>query len=238
MSFFLHIETATPTCSVAVSEDKKILSIRESHIDKSHAALLTLFISEVLAEANVKPVQLDAISVSKGPGSYTGLRIGISTAKGLAYGLRKPLLAVNTLKALSSGFLDSLNLKDQSFYLCPMIDARRLEVYTAVFDSKNDCLEKTHARIVESDSFNRFLEKNPVYFFGTGAEKCQSLIVNKNALFIPSFHCSAAFLAPHAVKLYEKNKFEDVAYFEPYYLKDFVATIPKNKILGSSSSPV
>ena len=202
-------------------------------MDKSHAALLTTFISEVLEQAKKKPVQLDAISVSKGPGSYTGLRIGVSTAKGLAYGLNKPLLAVPTLDALASGFYKSIEQKNQPFFLCPLIDARRLEVYTALYDSKMACLKETHARIIDVDSFNSFLEKGTIYFFGTGAQKCQSLINHRNAVFVPEFHCSAAFLISPAFYLYKNKKFEDVAYFEPSYLKDFVTNVPKNKILGT-----
>ena len=233
MALILHIETTTPTCSVAISEDQKILSVKESHVDKSHAALLTTFISEVLEQAKKKPAQLDAISVSKGPGSYTGLRIGVSTAKGLAYGLNKPLLAVPTLDALALEFYKSIKHKNQPFFLYPMIDARRMEVYTALFDSKMACLKKTHALVVDAESFNPFLEKGPVYFFGTGAQKCQSLISHKNAIFVPDFHCSASFLISPALNLYKNKEFENVAYFEPFYLKDFIATVPKNKILGT-----
>ena len=238
MAIILHIETTTPTCSVAVSEDQKVLSVKESHVDKSHAALLTTFISEVLEQAKIKPVQLDAISVSKGPGSYTGLRIGVSTAKGLAYGLNKPLLAVPTLDALALGFYNSVKQETQPFFLCPMIDARRLEVYTALFDSKMICLKEANAQIIDNKSFSAFLKKGVIYFFGTGAQKCQSLILHGNAVFAPDFHCSATFLVSPALSLYENKKFEDVAYFEPFYLKDFVATVPKNKVLGTKGPTV
>lgn len=236
MAFFLHIETATPTCSVAVSQDEKILAMRESHVDKSHASLLTGFIAEVLSEANLSANQLDAVSVSKGPGSYTGLRIGVATAKGLAYGLNIPLLATCTLEIMASGFskalLSEIQQSDLPVFFCPMIDARRMEVFTSLLDDKLNLIEKTRALIIEPDSFKKYLTKGKVWFFGTGAAKCESVIIHKNAVFVSDFQLSASFQAPFANRLFKKEKFEDVAYFEPFYLKDFVATIPRNKILG------
>ncbi len=234
----LHIETASPTCSVAISENKRLLAIRESYVDKSHAALITVFIKELFEETGLKAPDMDAISVSMGPGSYTGLRIGVSTAKGLAYGTGKPLIAVNTLKTMAWGLAHdpeyaSLDLKED-FYLSPMIDARRMEVYTSLFDGQLNTIRDISAEIIEEGSFKTFLDRKPVYFFGSGAEKCRDTIKHKNARFIPGFNNSSGFMISPAYESYLQKKFEDVAYFEPYYLKDFIATTPKNKILGAS----
>lgn len=234
----LHIETASPTCSVAISKDKKLLAIRESHVDKSHAALVTVFIKELFEETGIKASGLDAVSVSMGPGSYTGLRIGVSTAKGLAYGTGKPLIAVNTLKAMAWGLIHdpewSSGLFENDHYLSPMIDARRMEVYTSLFDPDLNIIRDISAEIIEEDSFANFLDEKPVYFFGSGADKCKDIIQHENARFIPDFYNSSKFMITPAYESYRQNKFEDVAYFEPFYLKDFIATIPKNKILGAS----
>lgn len=234
----LHIETATITCSAAISTDDKIIAYRESHVDKSHASLLTVFIEDLFAETGLDPVNLAAISVSMGPGSYTGLRIGVSTAKGLAYGLKIPLIAVSTLEAMAWGFIRSLHMKNietnKHVLVCPMIDARRMEVYTSLFDTRLKIVEGVSAKIITEDSFREYLEKGQIYFFGTGAPKCTEAINHKNAVFIDGFHNSARFQGQLAYKSFIEKKFENIAYFEPYYLKDFVATIPRNKVLGSS----
>ena len=234
----LHIETATITCSTAISTDDKIVAYRESHVDKSHASLLTVFIEDLFAETGLDPANLDAISVSMGPGSYTGLRIGVSAAKGLAYGLKIPLIAVSTLEAMAWGFIRSLHFKNiesnKHVLVCPMIDARRMEVYTSLFDTRLKLVEGVSAKIITEDSFKEYLEKGQIYFFGTGALKCTEAINHKNAVFIDEFHSSARFQGQLAYKSFIENNFENIAYFEPYYLKDFVATIPRNKVLGSS----
>ncbi len=237
MAHILHIETASVTCSVAISSNEKLLAIRESYVDKSHAALVTVFIQELFEETGLKPSDLDAISVSMGPGSYTGLRIGVSTAKGLAYGLAKPLIAVNTLKAMAWGLVNSPELDHidlvNDFYLSPMIDARRMEVYTSLFDKELRSIKEISAEIIDEKSFQAFMDKKPVFFFGNGAEKCEAIIQHKNAMFIPGFHNSSKYMVSLAYESYRLKKFEDVAYFEPFYLKDFIATSPKNKILGT-----
>ncbi len=236
MAFILHIETSTPTCSVSISENSEILAVRESHVDKSHAELLAVFIQELFEETGIHPKKLDAVSVSKGPGSFTGLRIGVSTAKGLAYGLNIPLISVNTLEAMAWGMLQSQEFKstaepDNNSFLCPMIDARRMEVYTALFNSKLKVLSKTSALVIDSESFKDWLDQGKICFFGNGAFKCKDTIHHNNAIFMSEFNNSSKYMAELAFKSYEAKYFEDVAYFDPYYLKDFIPTIPKNKII-------
>lgn len=236
MAYILHIETSTPTCSVSISENSEILAVRESHVDKSHAELLAVFIQELFEETGINPKKLDAVNVSKGPGSYTGLRIGVSTAKGLAYGMNIPLISVNTLEAMAWGMLKSQEYKslvqsDDSYFLCPMIDARRMEVYTALFNSELKVLSKTAALVIDSESFNDWLGRGRICFFGNGAFKCKETIRHNNAIFMIEFNNSSRYMAELAFKSYEAKDFEDVAYFDPYYLKDFIPTIPKNKII-------
>lgn len=232
----LHIETATHTCSAALSYGEKLILFKESHIDKSHASLLTVFIENIFRETGLLAVELDAVSVSMGPGSYTGLRIGVSVAKGLAYSLGIPLIAVPTLKSMALGFLQKMGIdksQDHTFLLCPMIDARRMEVYLSMYDSKFKTVWDTRALIVDENSFQKELEKRDIYFFGTGAQKCESLINHKNSYFSPDFLNSSKYMIPLAFSQFTRKEFVDLAYFEPYYLKDFIATTPKNKILGS-----
>ena len=236
MARILHIETATHTCSVALSYGEELILFKESHIDKSHASLLTVFIEELFRETGIHAEGLDAVSVSMGPGSYTGLRIGVSVAKGLAYGLGIPMLAVPTLKSMALGFLEKLEIdtnRDPSFLLCPMIDARRMEVYMAMYDSKLETVLDTTALIVDDNTFHKELMNRDIYIFGSGAEKCESLINHKNSYFSSDFLNSSKYMIPLAFKLFKSKEFVDLAYFEPYYLKDFIATTPKNNILGS-----
>ena len=230
MAFLLHIETSSPVCSVAISKDEKLLAIRESFEDKSHAALLTLFIEELFKETQLSAHQLNAICVSKGPGSYTGLRIGVSTAKGICYAAEKPLIAIESLEALAAGFLKKNVFTEKEFLLCPMMDARRMEVYTAVYNQKMNLIEKTNAKIIDEHSFQDILDDNIVYFFGDGSEKCKSTIQHKNARFVPNITNSSEYMISLAIAKYNKQKFEDIAYFEPFYLKDFVAIKSKKKL--------
>ncbi len=228
MSTILQIETATPVCSVALSVDGKTIAIKELQAQNIHAASLTLFIEEVMQSANLAYTDLDAIAVSKGPGSYTGLRIGVSTAKGLCFALDKPLIAINTLQVMANGFL--LTFPDFEGLICPMIDARRMEVFTAVYDESLDGIEATQAKIIDGESFELLLEYHPIAFFGDGAGKCKETVVSTNAHFYDDNFNSANYMSNLAHEACVNNNFEDVAYFEPFYLKDFVFTTPKKKV--------
>jgi len=226
----LNIETSTRVCSVALAIDGKVSSIRESRVKNAHAESITIFSQEVIKESNFKFDDLDAIAVSKGPGSYTGLRIGVSTAKGFCYALNIPLIAISTLKALAFGMKKNAIDNDKNYFFCPMIDARRMEVYTAIFNHQLDEINKTEAVIVDENSFSDLIAKKRIYFAGDGAEKCKTILEqNANTLFLDDFRASAAFLCELAEQKFKLQSFENVAYFEPFYLKDFVAGVPKVK---------
>lgn len=223
MAFILNIETATTNCSVSVSENGKTIALKEdSRNGYSHAEKLHVFIDEVIAEANINTSDLDAIAVSKGPGSYTGLRIGVSAAKGLAFALNKPLISVPTLDVLAH------QIKEPEGIVIAMLDARRMEVYSAVYDDNFNQIRNTQAQILEASSFEAYLNKGVVYFVGDGVTKTKELISNANAVFIEDKLPSANNMSALAFHKFELNNFEDVAYFEPYYLKDFVAIKPKS----------
>jgi len=218
LALILSIETATTNCSVSLSKDGKIIDLKEDYNNSfSHAERLHVYIKALLEENNVEPEQLDAIAVSKGPGSYTGLRIGVSAAKGLCFALNKPLISISTLESLAH----QVNISEGN--IVPMLDARRMEVYSAVFNFDHDQVRSIQAEIIEADSFNFYLEKGKVYFIGTGAEKTQSTILHPNANFIERKLPSANEMSLLAYHKYKISDIEDVAYFEPYYLKDFVA---------------
>lgn len=223
MSLILQIETATTVCSVVLAQDGELLAVKEVNERNVHAEKITLFIEQVFADAGLKMHDLDAVAVSRGPGSYTGLRIGVSTAKGICFALDKPLIAVDTLAAMASG---ALNFKDQfgdDALLCPMIDARRMEVYTALFDINGAQVKPTSADIIDGDSFTEIAGRQLV-IFGDGAEKCYQVLQHRsNIIFLPHFVNSAAQLTELAVDKFVAEAFEDVAYFEPYYLKEFIA---------------
>lgn len=227
MALILNIETATEICSVALAQDGKLLSIRESGGSYTHSENITVFIDEVIREAGVSLNEIDAVAVSKGPGSYTGLRIGVSTAKGLCFALNKPLIAVNTLLSLSNNFLTRNPKPETRNLLCPMLDARRMEVYCALYDSALYDVVQTAAVIVEKNSFADFLKTNKIYFFGNGSMKCKSVLQHPNAIFVEDVYPSASAMASLSEKLFSENKLEDTAYFEPFYLKDFVAVKAK-----------
>ena len=228
MATILNIETSTEVCSVAIAKNGELLFKKETQEGLNHSELLTVFIEEVAAENNFNLSKLDAVAVSKGPGSYTGLRIGVSVAKGLCYGLDIPLIAINSLEIMGIHF--ALNSKEEMLF-CPMIDARRMEVYTALYNSKGEEIKPVSAEIIGEDFLSEYLKDNKILFFGNGAPKCKSKITHSNALFGETEKTSAQFMIQLSDKKYSEKQFEDVAYFEPFYLKNFVATIPKNKII-------
>ncbi len=229
MPTILHIESSTLTCSVAVSVNGETIGLKESHDQAySHSEKLVVYIDEVIKEAGLKPSGLEAVCVSKGPGSYTGLRIGVSAAKGLCYGLGIPLLSVGSLESMTNWA--NINFKEELAdvsLLCPMIDARRMEVYTQLFDASLKILQPVSAEIIDKQSFTSELEKGKVAFFGDGAAKCKEIINHANAIFLDEFLPSASGMIALAEAKFAQKQFEDVAYFEPYYLKDFVAGKPK-----------
>ncbi|WP_069658560.1 tRNA (adenosine(37)-N6)-threonylcarbamoyltransferase complex dimerization subunit type 1 TsaB [Arcticibacter eurypsychrophilus] len=226
MALILQIETSTISCSVALSENGQTLSFKEAAERNIHASSITLFIEDVMKVADKKLTDLDAVAVSMGPGSYTGLRIGVSTAKGLCYGLSIPLIAIDTLKAMAASI--KINLGSGEHLYCPMIDARRMEVYSAIYNAELVPISPIAANVIEETSFSSILEKHKVVFFGDGAEKCIASLGNHpNAIFITDFTNSAVDHNAQAYDKYNTQLFEDLAYFEPYYLKDFVATTPK-----------
>jgi tRNA threonylcarbamoyladenosine biosynthesis protein TsaB len=216
----LQIETATTSCSVALTRNGEVLGFKEIDQRNIHAEVVTVYIDGLVKQAGITYAGIDAVAVSCGPGSYTGLRIGVSTAKGLCFALDKPLIAVETLAAMAKGVAQA----DADMLLCPMIDARRMEVFTAVFDAQGNTIKPTAAEIVDSNSFADVLANNKVLFFGDGAEKCrEALGQNLNAHFLAGFTNSAVHLTAIALDKFNKKDFVDVAYFEPYYLKDFIA---------------
>lgn len=225
MSLILSIDTSTKVCSVALHQDGKLLAINELYTEKSHSGMLTTLCDNVVKYAGFSLKSLDAVAVAKGPGSYTGLRIGVSTAKGFCFALDKPLIAVNTLEAMA------YQLKDfyaETHLLCPMIDARRMEVYCQILDNQMNVISETEAKIINDSSFSKILDEKKIVFFGDGAAKCQAEITHKNAVFLPiEVHPSAKTVGLLATKSFEKSLFENVVTFEPFYLKDFVGTQPK-----------
>ncbi len=237
MSYFLCIDTATSVCSVVLAHNDKVLSRKESNDEKVHASNLVVFIKQVMDEAALSIGQLDAVAVSKGPGSFTGLRIGVSTAKGLCYGAGIPLISVETLQIMAygmymkalSGFAKKL-IPDSALY-CPMIDARRMEVYTAIYNHKNQIIKETTAMNVEEETFGSLLQQTQIVFAGNGSNKCKTKLQHKNAIFMNDFYHSALYMVDIVLDAYRKKKFEVLAYFEPYYLKDFIATVSKRKII-------
>ncbi len=231
MANILLIETATRVCSVGLSADGSILAMRESFEKRSHAELITVFIDEVMQEAGILLLELDAVAVSMGPGSYTGLRIGVSTAKGVCYALDKPLIAIDTLQAMAAGMASERQKQgDQNEWYCPMIDARRMEVYAALFDGTNKRMTATEAMIIDENSFSEEIREHKLVFFGDGAPKCRELLdSNDQAVFIDDFNPSVKYMAMLAQQQFDSGDFVNTAYFEPFYLKDFVAAPPKVK---------
>lgn len=240
MENLILIETSTELCSTAMASDGKIVSYRESDTPRSHASMTAVFADEMLKETGLNVMDCSAVCVSMGPGSYTGLRVGVSTAKGLCFGAGIPLIAVGTLdtlvwQAIGSGHADesaagqSSLLPEGCRYIVPMIDARRMEVYTAIFSPDGKQLTGTEARIIDADSFGQQLAEGPVLFIGDAAEKCRTAITHPNAHFIQCCPKASSMLIP-AMMEYKEKRFKDVAYFEPFYLKNFVATVSRKKL--------
>ena len=219
MALILGIETSTKNCSVSLFKNGVVIAEKENITDGyTHSEQLTLFIQDVISSSNITLKNIEAVALSMGPGSYTGLRIGTSTAKGLCYALDIPLIAISTLKAMAFAMSEN----EKSSIYCPMIDARRMEVFSALYDSNNKQVRGVQADIVDKHAYSEFLA-NEIIFFGDGSLKCQEIINHKNAKFIEGIHPSAKNLGILAKAKFENKDFEDVAYFEPYYLKDFVA---------------
>ncbi|MDE6483640.1 MAG: tRNA (adenosine(37)-N6)-threonylcarbamoyltransferase complex dimerization subunit type 1 TsaB [Rikenellaceae bacterium] len=237
MSLILCIETGTNICSAALSHDGALLSLRESEEGRDHAQRLASFIDELLRENDIDADELDAVAVGMGPGSYTGLRIGTSVAKGICYGAGKPLIGVSSLKSLAMVAVEDYNAgiiecgPIEEMLLCPMIDARRMEVYSAVYDSAGDELLPVDARIIDEDSLSDFMPDRQMLLFGGGASKCRD-VMRRPGLVYASVAPSARGMAALADSKFKNGEFENVAYFEPFYLKEFVAGISKKGLLG------
>ena len=216
MSCILHIETSTKVCSVALSENGSLIFHKEDTNGPNHAAVCGVFVDEALSFANSHAIPVDAVAVSAGPGSYTGLRIGVSTAKGLCYAIGCKLIAIDTLKIIATSLQQDI---PANAIICPLIDARRMEVYTAMFDSNLNEISPAEAKIINETSFSDI--NYPIYFCGSGAEKCSTVIKNPNAQFFTSVQPTANMMVSLAENAYRNNQFEDVAYYEPFYLKEF-----------------
>ena len=227
MSCILHIETSTSVCSVAVSEDGKVIFDKADRTGNNHAEALGSFVAEAMSFADSHAIPLDAVAVSGGPGSYTGLRIGVSMAKGVCYALDIPLISVSTLELMCVPVLLRYDDMEESALLCPMIDARRMEVYASLYDRALKPVRDIQADVVDSDTYRKWLDERPVYFFGNGAAKCIETINHPNAHIIDGIEPLAKWMMPLAEKKMLNNIHEDVAYYVPFYLKDFVAKTPK-----------
>lgn len=219
MPLILCIETATDSCSVCVADEQHVIAVKESHHSRSHASQLSVFIDELLKENKLQYASLDAIAVSCGPGSYTGLRIGAATAKGLCFALEKPLIAVHTLESMAHLYKN--NAAGNADYFCPMLDARRMEVYTALFNNQVEYVRPAEAVILEENFLADYLQQNKISFFGSGSIKFRNICKSENAVFVDNFNLSATGLVNLALQKYGQKQFEDIAYFEPFYLKDF-----------------
>lgn len=229
------LETATNLCSVALCNSSGVISLRESNVSKSHASMLTIFIEDIFKENGIKARELEALAVSKGPGSYTGLRIGVSVAKGIAYAASIPLIAIETTLSMFWGVSGSRKEKAEgalNTLYCPMLDARRMEVYYAIYDAHGKTVKDVSAEIIHEDSFDNIPETQKIIFFGDGAGKCKDVIKRPNAYFADDFRISASHMHRPVFQAFNDHHFEDVAYFEPLYLKDFLTSIPRKNILG------
>ena len=229
MPIILHIETTTEICSALLSCGGEVLIEKVCLKPQSHAAKLPVFLQEIVDFARKNNVMPKAVAVSAGPGSYTGLRIGISSAKGLCYGLEIPLIAVDTLKIIANA---ARKLTDEKTLFCPMIDARRMEVYTALFDENLQNILPTEAKIIDENFLKNELEKSKIVFCGNGSQKCKEIIKHKNAIFFDDVFPLCINMIADAEKKFTEKNFEDTAYFEPFYAKEFMATKPKKTVVS------
>jgi tRNA threonylcarbamoyladenosine biosynthesis protein TsaB len=236
MALILSLETSEKVCSIALSDGYNLSGTLDITEEKSHATMLTVLIEKIFSDKEIDIKKLDAVAISKGPGSYTGLRIGMSVAKGICYALNIPLISVNSLQILCIGLIQSGKLKNigdsnSEIILCAVADAKRMEVYNALFNLNAEFISEIEATTINDNSYKEKLDSGVVVFFGSGVGKCKSVIQHQNACFIENFNPHASFMISLAFDSYLQKKFEDVAYFEPFYLKDFVATAPKRKIV-------
>ena len=236
MAKFLCMETATEICSVALIEDGKVLDVREDRTGQNHSKLLTVYVDDLLKSNQLKASDLDAIAISGGPGSYTGLRIGVSAAKGLGYAAELPIISISSLEAMADYVRENaaeLGIEiGAGDVLQPMIDARRMEVYTFPCDAQAIPIDDVHAKIVDEESFSE-VKEHKLFYFGNGAKKCSEVIQNQQAIFVDNVFASATNMKNIVLQKFKQKAFEDLAYFEPFYLKEFVATTPKKNVLGN-----
>ena len=230
MSCILNIETSTDVCSVAISDSGQVIFNKEDHSGPNHAVKLGVYVDEALDFLDSHGLPLEAVAVSCGPGSYTGLRIGVSMAKGICYGRGVKLIAVPTLELMAVPVLLGEHPEQEDALIVPMLDARRMEVYAEVLDRALKVVRPIQADIVDADTYKEYLDQHPVYFFGNGAAKCMETINHPNAHLVEGIEPLAKNMAPLAEKRFVEGMFEDVAYFVPFYLKDFVAKMPKKLI--------
>lgn len=226
------LETATNLCSVALCDNAGVITLKETDKTKSHASTLTVFIDEILKERGIVASDLEAIAVSRGPGSYTGLRIGVSTAKGIAYAASIPLIGIDTTFSMFCG-ISTTSISQTDTLFCPMLDARRMEVYYAIYDAEGKAVKNIAAEIIKEDTFSNIPESQKIIFFGDGAAKCKEVINRENTFFAEDFRISSAFMQKPSFQAFANRQFEDIAYFEPLYLKDFITTTPRKNILGN-----
>lgn len=230
MATILSIETSTHVCSVSVWRNGKEMAVKETNEHNAHSKILTLMILGILRESEMSGKNIDAVAISKGPGSYTGLRIGVSVAKGLCYGWSKPLIAVDTIKAQAAFFNKKFPVSGEEL-LCPVFDARRMEVYTALYTDDLTEVLPVQAMIIDKNSFDTFLKGRKIIFIGTGVEKCKTVLTCPNACFVENILPSSTGVALLAEEMFSRNMFADIAYFEPYYMKEFIAGKPSGKII-------
>ncbi len=231
----LCIETATSVCSAALINKRGVVSVKESQENKSHAFILTVLIEELLTKTDIEVKNLDAVAVSKGPGSYTGLRIGVSVAKGIAYAASIPLIGIETTISMFNGIIGEAPVKygtDINTLFCPMIDARRMEVYYSIFDANGNTIKGISASIIDERSFANIPESVRILYFGDGAAKFKGVIKHKNSVIVEDFTLSASHMYKPVYEAFNNHHFENVAYFEPFYLKDFITTSQKKNIIG------